>query len=1004
MVAPEMHLKRRDFVRLSMAVAAGGIAAAVLPQQSARAALPGTVGYRNNDLHPEVGFASYWGQTYLLALDYLCRSVVTDLGSSRHFTSVRLASDGVSTRLEKTDLSLYTSNDNVTYTRIVDWDFLKIGNELTLFNISATARYVKVRTHINDASYTFGNTLQQMMSVSDEPSGRWTYHGGSGWSWRKAITVSNSHGATVYDRAVYVTKAQLGIAALVGAGKVQPDLADIRFSTTTDRELQFYSDSDGFFVRIPQMAPNGSTTIYANYGNPSATYRGDGQEALQVEYGNKTLQSQKSGIFGSNIKPVILPDGTVMMVGQTDKTQGIMARYSFNGGRTWTTPEALIDPGSRAGVRLDSPGGVHVDPVTGQVTLIFYSYLRYNAEAGNALDPAFCSCDLYVARAVSYANQRPVFGAPAKVTGMVTDGGDPINYAVTYANIVKLTSGRLLAPFAHVYSPDGALAVSVLRSDDNGLTWTRSGNQIEAAGSGHEAGPSEAGLLQRNDGSLVMLMRQQHPDKYHFGVSTSTNQGITWSGIQDSKVLSSNTMPALSRHHNGDALLTWSGHNAMNCTSYIRNDVTVAYSSNDTASWNGYRDLLGRTNLSRPNWTANPSYRATEVDSVAPTSDTRLFAWSSTLSSLLVEDFDRYLYRSHGVLDDFEYENTALTPDEGNRMVNDYWWKSNPVGTVATDTSRKLRGTRSLRIQDNEFSTYYSASASRLFPAVRRARVRFSLNAASLSSELYIALQEGFCDEWNARGAAFILRVGTNGSLRYTSSSSFSTRSRVGYSSNDVAPTQQNLGFLGRKVNFALDYRRRSVGMDLGSTKTTTKIILTEWDETNRIAMSDLSIYTSPTNNGDWTLVSGWTGTTSGNTITLSGMSAVGRYIKVNTTYADDAYTFANNLQSIMAVETLEPDPAIPFTDFGNPVTLGLNQWHRIAVDLDLNSGSASVNVNGQLAGTMAQAHPAEAIGHFFVGGGAGTGTDVFLDELIIQDTSSGLPVVSAVGSETSHP
>ncbi|WP_309120308.1 DUF2341 domain-containing protein [Paenibacillus sp.] len=715
--------------------------------------IAGSVGYVNLDKAPATGAVGNWGTIVAAALDYNYRSIGVDLGSTQSFNTIEIIESQGPSRVEKTDLSVYVSDDNMNYTKIPDWNFLKLDRKLILYNFSATGRYVKVHNHFDDTSFTFSNTnLQNMMYVSNRPAGEWVAGRGGTWSYRKSIQVTNGSAASMLDRSVYVTKSSVGASALQSEGKMEYDFRDVRFADAAGRELAYSLDSAGFYVNIPSLNP-GSSTIYVYYGNPAAEFVGAGQEPLQVEYGNKTLADHSTSFFRDNVKPEIMANGDILMLANrvNSTTSGIHARYSSDGGRTWTEPVQIINlnDGGR-----DEPASLFVDPSNGDVFLYFYSYYGYTTTncltAGDA-----CRNDLYYAKSTDHGR---TFGEPVKInTGTLVYNGVtyPINYNVTYTNPIQLVNGDWIFPFVYVKAPDGSLAVSVLYSTDRGVTWTKSSSQLSVSSSGHEAGLSEPSIVQLSNGQLKMYMRQQISTKYKLAESTSTDNGRTWSVPIDSPVFSSNTMSVMTRHTNNDILLLWPGNNAFGGTSYLRNPLSLAYSSDETASWNAMRDLLGRTRLSQ---SAVHSVQrvATQPSTVKVDPQTYLFSWWgadwSTAETLLVEDFDRFLYRSQGVSDDFEYSD----------LKNDYWWQLG--GSVATSSNVSRSGSSALRLLDN--NTTNLTAGSRLFPGMKKGTVKFSLYASNLANLFSFSLREPYSYVHSAPGTMFQFMVETDGSLR----------------------------------------------------------------------------------------------------------------------------------------------------------------------------------------------------------------------------------------------
>lgn len=884
------------------------------PTVSVSGQLAGVTGVVYGDLNPQTGALTSFGSTGAFALDSGLNSIGTDLGSVTAFNTIELRAGERASRLEKSDLSLYISEDNATYSKATDWDFLKLGPTIILYNLSETARYVKIHNHFEDANPEFaGSNLQDMMSVFDLPPGRWTASGGGDWLYRKTVSVTNPNDKTIYDRVVYIEKSTLRVDELINTDKMQSDFRDVRFAGFDGKELPFYMDEGGFHVRIPVMNEQASIEISFYYGNPAASFVGGGQEALQVEYGNKTLMNLGSPGFGVNIKPVRLKDGTLMVIAATDITKGIYAKYSFDDGRTWTAPEPLIDPGDRSNVSLDSPGGAYVDPDTGEVFIIFYSYFYYGVWDGvnSCLHESVCRTDMYVVKSTDTVDKKPVFGTPLQITGMTSSLGNPIHYALTYSNPIRLSTGRLVATFVFVYSDDGALAASVVYSDDDGASWTKSSTDLAMPASGAEGGVSEAAIIELNDGSLRMYLRQQRKDKTVFGTTFSADQGMTWSALEDSDIMSTNTLPAMSRDADDTILFNWSGHNAMGMTSNYRNNLTLAYSDDETLSWKGYRDLLGRTSLSTPGWYAENW--VTESDKVPVGDDSYLFAWSGTkITGLLIEDFYRYLHSSHGASDDFEYVSGGAAPDHKKSLSNDYWWQSTRPGIVEVSRNQAKQGERSLRLFDN-VDNQAITSASRLFPAVAKGSVSYSVYGESFDNGLYMSAQEAYSQHWNAAGTAFLLRVSPEGKLQYSDVTEPATLRKVGFLAGDTNPSKGNLGHFGFSGKWAFDYRNRSLGVDFGRVEQVTEIKLFGENANNRLSAGNISIYASNTNESDWQLVSGWTLSKQNATITISNLSVQTQYIKVAQSFSDDNFTFANLLQDMIEVQTGEASRQIGY-------------------------------------------------------------------------------------------
>nr|WP_246211683.1 exo-alpha-sialidase [Phytoactinopolyspora alkaliphila] len=123
-----------------------------------------------------------------------------------------------------------------------------------------------------------------------------------------------------------------------------------------------------------------------------------------------------------------------------------------------------------------------------------------------------------------------------------------------------------------------------------------------------------------------------------------------------------------------------------------------------------------------------------------------------------------------------------------------------------------------------------------------------------------------------------------------------------GWAHHDINPAQGNLSSIGYTNNFAFDYENRSPGVDLRQRQLISTIDLVNSNPSTRLQASDLSVWVSDTNDGDWTPISNAqiSATTEGFHIT--GVDTVARYVKVVQPYGDTAFTFANALPELMVV------------------------------------------------------------------------------------------------------
>lgn len=977
--------------------------------------LPATVGLIDLHHNPRAGALSNLGATWGMALDCRYRSMGADLGSAQRVNAVEIPNDRPSHRLNPRDLSLWTSDDNRAWVRH-DAEFLDLGTSVWLFGFDVTTRWISVHCHRDgegtDATVVRTN-LQESLYVHDIPAGSFLAGGDGSWPYRSRLRIHNPHAITLKDRAAYLPLDQLGVAELIQGGRVRADLADLRFADETGRQLHAYSDGDGIFIRIPSIGAGAVLTAYAHSGNPSAASILNDAYALQVEYGRRTYvkQAGKSAAgqnFGVELHPVRLPDGALMITANTSAAGGIHARYSFDDGRTWTLPEPLIPP-SNPTVANDRAGGFLVDPDTGVVTAVFYA--TGVSSGPDWTDPAQHLCQLWIAQADHYVNRRPVFGTPRRqmLTNHVT--GQDVAWNLTYTDPVKTRTGAYVAPVPYIFQPDGQFAEAILRSTDGGTTWTQSATPLVLEVTGFEGGVSESAITELGDGRLMIIARQQSGKKFHFGVSHSSDDGITWTPLQDSNVLASNTCPSFLQRPDESLLLSWPGHNAQGQASYWRNNLTVARSTDGGAHFAQHQDLTGATSLSRPGWfNGNERFGMLEPFMATAGESDVLIAWpdvrAGSGSTLLVEDIDRYVQDSHGALDVMNHYSTAGVAN-GSELAQSRWWRTTKAGSL-TLVDGPRTGTRAVRLASA--GSTRPIGASRIFPGTRKATVRCRIRCGDTTAGLRIAIQEAFANSdtptggANAHGTVALLEVRGDHSVWTTTHDVFDAVPLGGWLENDAAPASSRLG-LGEIGGVAFDYNLRSIGLDLLGPREVSGLVLTGSPDFNasgvtRLVPGDLKVWFADANDGTWVEQSGWTGTKNGLTITLNGPATTTQFVKVTQPYADKAFTFAGYMQNFIHVLPARPDLEHPqvFTPLPTPTTLTPGQWYTVQVDADLDANTVVISVDGTVVAEQAPLRHAETITHFMLLGGNGGTTEVEVAELMVRDLSLGVATVNRIG------
>ena len=119
-----------------------------------------SIGVMNNDEAPLDNAMANWGYTWNAAIDYDDTSIGIDVGNEKQIAKVELWDNDNSSRCNAADYELYWSNDDASYTKIPFFKFEKkitngqLINSFEFHDISA--RYIKIHSTYSDLNaYTF---------------------------------------------------------------------------------------------------------------------------------------------------------------------------------------------------------------------------------------------------------------------------------------------------------------------------------------------------------------------------------------------------------------------------------------------------------------------------------------------------------------------------------------------------------------------------------------------------------------------------------------------------------------------------------------------------------------------------------------------------------------------------------------------------------------------------------------------------------------------------------
>lgn len=657
-----------------------------------------------NDLNTATGSGTLM-DVYQFVLDQTNNSLIYDLGSRQKINVIALHDNDETARLNESVLTIWVSDDNVTYKQVKDsFKLLHNGEDWYLYDFEATGRYIKVHcTHYNGAEADFVGQPDEMIEAYYE-----TVFGSNGGSFSDtaACSVTNNSAETQVDAAW-----ELDLAALA-LENVQSDYADLRVSLNGEL-LYHYVQNGKLIVRIPVVKAGETLTLSIQSGNEKAMDISNKEYVHEVVYG--TREAYQSTSYCRYL--TTLPDGRLIAIGYYYEENGdLTARQQFSSdqGATWSDWEKID---CTQGLWTTDCGGFIVDETTGH---LFF----HNVKVTKAAE----ECDFIWIHSTD-------MGETWKVWGTVDAG---IDYMLTYSNGIQLSTydgtgenvdfaiplGRRLAS-----GGNPTFGTVVMYSKDAGETWLISEDTVTYGDAVRwESGCSEATLLELKDGRIAMLTRCQIEGVDHFALSYSSDGGIHWSEAVMADSYNPNTQPWL-LEFNGSPLLIWGGNNVQGSFSYQRFPMSVAVYSDDMTQVSNIQDLYSRYSLQ--GLRASTMNKITNQSAVIAGNALNV-AWGNNDSHILmmrVDNFAQYLYMTKGAYDSFE----------GSTAKYEGWDAG--AGTAARSNEQASSGRYSLKIGG-------LSTASRSVPSVQKGELSFDLYVTA-NSNAQIDLQNAFTVQHN---------------------------------------------------------------------------------------------------------------------------------------------------------------------------------------------------------------------------------------------------------------
>lgn len=318
-----------------------------------------------------------------------------------------------------------------------------------------------------------------------------------------------------------------------------------------------------FPARIRAAGPDGPTAVLELPPGPDNPRNSEG-DFIQLKDGRiRFIYTHFTGSGGADNAPAHLA-----------------ARDSSDGGRTWTTADALV---------LANEGGENIMSVSlerlpdQRIALL---YLRKNSWTD-------CRPVLRYSADEGQTWSAPVGIIPDALVGY---------YVVNNDRLCVLKSGRLLLPSARHTDParpkfHGDATILCWISDDSGKTWRSSRSERPSPQiDGKVVSLQEPGAVELSDGAVLLYCRTTGGSQF---VTRSTDGGDTFGDFQPAPRLSSPTSPATIKRlpGKGGLLAVWNDHSQIDPSLRgRRTPLSAAVSLDDGATWSESRTLYNDPN------------------------------------------------------------------------------------------------------------------------------------------------------------------------------------------------------------------------------------------------------------------------------------------------------------------------------------------------------------------------------------------------------------------------
>ena len=279
----------------------------------------------------------------------------------------------------------------------------------------------------------------------------------------------------------------------------------------------------------------------------------------------------------------LLSDGRLVAsyVAKTSEAYEATARFSTDGGQTWTAPRSLLHLHEAQGVWS---GGEILQTRDGDFHIFLLNDANTISQGGRLRK------DIWHVRSKDGYSWEPK---------RIWEGHSALLHSV-----IQLKSGRILLPFSYVTKRNwanrgvgsagftylGRFSSTVLYSDDGGDTWQPSSAELKAPAPDWHGllGALEPVVLELSDGRVWMLLRTQMGRLYE----SFSEQGINWSPARATRLLSSDSPVGLVRLDEKKIALFWNSCLRFPHAYGGQHVLHAAISENEGGTWRGIREAL----------------------------------------------------------------------------------------------------------------------------------------------------------------------------------------------------------------------------------------------------------------------------------------------------------------------------------------------------------------------------------------------------------------------------